>query len=229
MPRKNIFIAAGEPSGDKLGASLIYALKERAPEAYTFWGIGGEAIRAEGLTSLFPLEDIAVMGLTEVIPRLPQIMKHLQTTKRALRAHPPDILLTIDAPEFMYRLHKTSRRLGIPTLHWGAPSVWAWRPGRARKLATRIDHLLALFPFEPPFFEKHGLKTTYVGHPMANDPELQPQVAEKLDDFRAHYRIDAERPLLCVLPGSRKSEIERHFPIFEQTVRLLHTEMPGMQ
>ncbi|MDR1910403.1 MAG: lipid-A-disaccharide synthase [Holosporales bacterium] len=226
---KNVFIAAGELSGDKLGASLIQALTERAAHSYTFWGIGGEMMRTAGLVSQFPMEDIAVMGLFPVIARLPQLIMRLQQTKRALRSHPPDLVITIDAPGFMNLLHKTSRSLGIPILHLVAPSVWAWRPKRARKLAARIDHLLTLFPFEPPFFTPHGLRTTYVGHPITTDPITHLPSEKACANFCARYAIAPTQFVLCILPGSRKHEINQHLPIFEQTVRLLSAERPGLR
>ncbi|MDR1267703.1 MAG: lipid-A-disaccharide synthase [Holosporales bacterium] len=220
-PRKSLFIAAGDPSGDLLGASLLRDLKERSPEAYTFWGIGGKALQAEGLVSLFPLEDIALMGVTEVLLHLPRLLSRLFAAKRALRENPPDMVVTIDAPDFMFRLHKVGRQLGIPVVHWVAPSVWAWRPGRARTLAKKIDHLLTLFPFEPPFFTQYGLETTYVGHPMSQDPALQPPSPAELQEFRARYSLEKESPLLCVLLGSRQKEWEYHAPVFGKALRLL--------
>ncbi|MDR2416658.1 MAG: lipid-A-disaccharide synthase [Holosporales bacterium] len=224
---KSVFIAAGEPSGDQLGASLIQDLTKRAAYSYNFLGIGGEAMCAAGLASLFPMENIAIMGFLPVISHLPQLIRCVQQAKRALLAHPPDLLITIDAPGFMNRLHKTARSLGVPILHWVAPSVWAWRPKRARKLALRIDHLLTLFPFEPPFFTPYGLKATYVGHPIAKKPMFTFSKRES-EEFCIRHGITSTQFALCILPGSRKLELERHLPIFEETVRLLLKERPNL-
>ncbi|MDR2412142.1 MAG: lipid-A-disaccharide synthase [Holosporales bacterium] len=228
-PHKTLFIAAGEPSGDQLGASLIRELKTRHPDIYTFWGIGGRAMQAEGLTSLFPLEEIAIMGITDVLISLPFFFRRLSQVKRALKRHPPDILLTIDSLDFMTRLHKVGRQLNLPVVHWVAPSVWAWRPHRAKKLAQRIDHLMTLFPFEPPLFLPHGLESTYVGHPVSQDLTLRPLSLKKQRAFRARYGLRSSTPLLVVLLGSRRQEWKRHLPIFKEALDILAEKGPDLQ
>src|SRR5215469_15192962 len=147
-----IFLIAGEPSGDALGARLIAALRRATDGRLRFAGVGGERMQAEGFSSLFPLTDIAVMGLTEVVPRLPLLMRRIRQTSTAVWDTAPSAVVTIDAPSFGLRVADRVRRSGIPLIHYVAPQLWAWRPGRARALARRVDQLLALLPFEPEFF-----------------------------------------------------------------------------
>jgi lipid-A-disaccharide synthase len=161
------------------------------------------------------------MGITDVLVSLPSFLRRLSQVKQALRQHPPDILLTIDALDFMARLHKVGRQLNLPIVHWVAPSVWAWRPHRAKKLAQRIDHLMTLFPFEPPLFLPHGLEATYVGHPVSQDLTLRPLSLKKQRAFQIRYGLRGPTPLLVVLLGSRRQEWERHLPIFKEALCIL--------
>lgn len=208
--RERIFLIAGEPSGDALGARLIAALRRAAAGRFEFIGVGGERMAAEGLTSLFPLTDIAVMGLTEVVPRLPLLLRRIRETAAAIRAAAPAAVVTIDAPSFGLRVADRVRSTGIPLIHYVAPQLWAWRPGRARALAHRVDHLLALLPFEPEFFGRLGVSCTYVGHPVLEDA-LLPASGEA---FRMRHGIAAGAPLLLVMPGSRIGLARRMWPVF---------------
>lgn len=219
-----IFLVAGEPSGDALGAGLMAALKERTGGTVRFAGVGGEGMAAQGLDSLFPMADLSVMGVAEVLPRLPRILRRLSETVREARRLRPAAVVTIDAPDFCFRLAKRLHGGGIPLIHYVAPSVWAWRPGRARKIAGFLNHLLALLPFEPPYFEREGLACTFVGHPVVES-------GADLGDgrnFRERYGIAAEAPLVCVLPGSRRSETSRLLPVFAQAVAGLRVTRPDL-
>lgn len=220
----SIFLIAGEPSGDALGAKLIAALKRAGGDSFRFVGVGGERMAAEGLRSLFPLTDIAVMGLTEVLPRLPVLLQRIRQTANAIWDAEPAAVVTIDAPSFGLRVADRVRKSGIPLIHYVAPQLWAWRPGRARHLARRVDHLLALLPFEPEFFGKLGLACTYVGHPVIEDALVSPSGAE----FRGRHGIPADAPAILVMPGSRMGLAQRMLPIFAATVDRLAARHPRL-
>ena len=224
-PPRTVFLIAGEPSGDALGSRLMAAIRERAAGPVLFRGIGGEGMIAEGLDPLFPMHELAVMGLAEVLPRLPRLLRRIGQTVIAIRKARPDVVVTIDSPDFCLRVAKRLRGSGIPVVHYVAPSVWAWRPGRARTIAQRVDHLLALLPFEPPYFEAEGLACTFVGHPIV---ETTLDAADG-GAFRADYGIEPGAPLLCVLPGSRRGEVTRLLPIFGDVVGRLHTGYPDLR
>lgn len=219
-----IFLVAGEPSGDQLGARLMAALKAETGGAVRFAGVGGPRMQAEGLKSLFPMDDLAVMGLVEVLPHLRRILRRIAETVAAARRLRPDALVTIDAPGFSLRVSKRLKGAGFPLIHYVAPSVWAWKPWRARRIAGFLDHLLALLPFEPPYFEAHGLATTVVGHPAIE------AAAEPADGvaFRRRQGIAANAPLLAVLPGSRMAEVSRLAPVFAATLARLAPDLPGL-
>ncbi|MFK7791860.1 MAG: lipid-A-disaccharide synthase [Devosiaceae bacterium] len=214
---KRVFFVVGEASGDRLGASLAQALKAKHGDAISFEGLGGEGLTAQGLNSLFDIEDIAVMGLAPVIARLPTILNRIKRTADAIIASKPDVVVLIDSPDFTHRVAKRVRKAApnIPIIGWVSPSVWAWRPSRAKAMRAYIDHLLVLLPFE---VEAHtrlgGPACTYVGHPLVEElGTLRPQTT-------------AERPLLdstisptiLVLPGSRSGEIDRHMAVLGQTL-----------
>jgi lipid-A-disaccharide synthase len=169
---KKIYIIAGEASGDQIGAHLMAALKERH-SSYTFYGIGGDKMKNAGLTSLFPMRELSIMGLAEIIPHIRHIFKRIKQTVTHIISVQPDILITIDSSGFTHRVIKRvkkqikQRNLSyIPSVHYAAPPVWAWRPWRAKSVAKFLDHLLCLYPFEPPYFTKYGLKATFIGHPI---------------------------------------------------------------
>ena len=220
----SIFLIAGEPSGDALGAKLIAALKRAEGQSFRFVGVGGERMAAEGLQSLFPLTDIAVMGLTEVLPRLPVLLNRIRQTANAIWDAEPAAVVTIDAPSFGLRVADRVRSSGIPLIHYVAPQLWAWRPGRARHLARRVDHLMALLPFEPEFFGKLGLACTYVGHPVIEDA-LVPAIGT---EFRGRHGIPAEAPAVLVMPGSRIGLAERMLPVFAAAMDRLLASHPRL-
>ncbi len=201
-----IFLIAGEASGDQLGADLMASLKDL--QNVRFAGIGGERMQAQGLQSLFPMEELSIMGIFGILRNLPRLLQRLRLTVSTIIKMKPDVVVTIDAPEFSFRVMKQLHKLSLrPCLiHYVAPTVWAWRPGRARKVAQFLDHLLCLYPFEPPYFEKYGLRSTFVGHPVAEE---------------AFEKSKRDSNLLCVLPGSRRSEVETLLPIFKEMVALL--------
>jgi lipid-A-disaccharide synthase len=213
-----IFIVAGEPSGDVLGGTLIAALRERTG-GVRFAGVGGEAMAQQGLSSLVPLSDLAVAGIAEVLPRAPLILRRVRETVRAIREMRPDAVVTIDSSGFSWRIAHRLRRAGerLPLIHYVAPMVWAWRAGRARRMARWYDHLLTLLPFEPPYFERVGLACTYVGHPVIESGADRGDAAR----FRATHGIAGEELVLTVLPGSRGGEVRRLLPIFGAALRRL--------
>ena len=214
-----VWIVSGEESGDQLGAKLMRSLKARlGAERLRFGGVGGHAMRQEGLNSLFPLEEIAVMGIVAVIARLPAILKRIRMTADAVVAAKPDMLVIIDSPDFTHRVAKAVRKRApsIPIVDYVSPSVWAWRPGRAAKMRAYVDHLLALLPFEPEAHQRlGGPPTTYVGHPLI----------ERLDEIRPapgeRQCVEGQPINLLVLPGSRRSEVSRLMEPFGAALALL--------
>jgi lipid-A-disaccharide synthase len=214
----HVFLVAGEESGDQLGAGLMRALKARFGQDLVFVGVGGRAMAGEGLTSLFPLSDIAVMGINAVIARLPTILRRAYSVVDAVVAGQPDVLVVIDSAEFTHAVARRVRRRlpGLPIVNYVSPSVWAWRSGRARKMRGYIDHVLALKPFEPDaHIRLGGPPCTYVGHPLVERiAELRPAAGERLP-------VETSPVSLVVLPGSRGSEIRRLMGPFGDTVALL--------
>ena len=210
--RVKIFLIAGEPSGDRLGGALMVGLRMLAPDV-AFAGVGGDAMAAQGLSTLFPMSDLSVMGIAEVLPRIPLIRRRIRETAAAIAQTRPDLVVTIDSPDFCLRVLRAARaeRADLPTVHYVAPSVWAWRPGRAAKMAPVVDHVLALLPFEPPFMQAAGMSCDFVGHPVVAEPRATPgQIA----DFRA----GGPGPVVLALPGSRRGEIARLGPRFGQAL-----------
>lgn len=223
-----VFLIAGEASGDRLGAALMRGLRAEAGADVVFSGVGGAAMAAEGLESLFPVTDIAVMGLAEVLPKLRTILARIRETAAAVVAERPDILVTIDAPDFGLRVAERARRAGASAFlaHYVAPSVWAWRPKRAEKMAKRTQHLLALLPFEPPYFDLVGLPCDFVGHSVV---EATAAIDRADPSFRAAHGLSPETPLLAALPGSRRGEVERLSPVFAEAIAALAEKRPGLR
>ena len=219
-----VFLVAGEPSGDELGAGLMRGLKELTGGRCRSAGVGGGGMAAEGLASLFPMAELSVMGFAEVVPHLARLARRLRQTVRAVRRSRPDAVVTIDSPGFNFRLAGRLRRLGTPLIHYVAPTVWAWRPRRARQAARLFDQLMALLPFEPPYFEAEGLACTFVGHPVVE------RGADRGDGaaFRRRHGIPEARTLVCLLPGSRRVEVDRLLPIFAQVAAELAARRPDL-
>ncbi|MCL7405874.1 lipid-A-disaccharide synthase [Marivivens sp.] len=200
-----VFLLAGEVSGDRLGGALMAGLKELRDDM-EFHGIGGEQMQSHGLTSLFPMEELSIMGLAEVLPKYFHLKRRIRETADEILRLKPDAVITIDAPDFSLRVAKLVKEASnIRTVHYVAPSVWAWRPKRAAKMAKVIDHVLALLPFEPPYMTAHGMECDFVGHPVTT--EVQATDAEAAD-FRARFGI-GDAPLILALPGSRRGEVSR--------------------
>lgn len=222
-----VFLLAGEHSGDALGASLMSAITAKLDGRVRFAGVGGPLMtEARTMDSLFPMEDLAVMGVFEVLPRLSLLLKRINQTADAVERLNPDVLVTIDAPDFCFRVIKKLRARGvkIPVVHYVAPSVWAWRAGRAKTVAKFLDHVLCLLPFEPDYFTREGLDATFVGHPVVESDIGRGSGAA----FRARHDIEAEAPVLCVLPGSRTGEVTRLLPVFREAVEKLALRFPGL-
>ncbi len=222
-----IYLIAGEPSGDLLAARLMVALRDLTGGAVRFAGIGGEAMREQGMESLFPQADLAVMGFAEVVPRIPRIMRRLAQTMADIRERRPAAVVTVDSWGFTGRIAKRLKTMGsaIPRIHYVAPMVWAWKEKRSFQLAERVDLLLCLLPQEPAYFTKVGLRAVHVGHAvLESGADLGDGAA-----FRARHGIAPDVPLLCVLPGSRRSETSRLLPVFAETVARLALTHPALQ
>ena len=219
--RLRVALVAGEPSGDQLGFKLMRALRERTSGRVAFLGVGGEAMAAEGLDSLFPLGDVAVMGVLPVLARLPRLIRRIAETAKAIVAARPDALVIIDSPDFTHRVARRARRAlpDLPIVDYVSPSVWAWRPGRARAMRAYVDCVLALLPFEPAAHARlGGPRCVYVGHPLIERlGELRPNAEEA-------RRRGADPPLVLVLPGSRRLAIARLSDDFGAALSLLARE-----
>lgn len=220
-----VYVIAGEPSGDLLGARLMAALKRRCGGRIRFAGVGGDGMAREGLDSLIPMAELSIMGFVEIAPRLLTLIRHGYRVVAAIRALRPDAVVTIDFSGFNFRVAKRVRDLGIPLIHYVAPSVWAYFPGRARKVAKFLDHIMALLPFEPPYFEAVGLPCSWVGHPVVEEGDRRGDGA----GFRARYGIPSEAPLIAVLPGSRRMEVSRLLPYFREALTRLVARFPDLR
>ncbi|MEZ5875209.1 MAG: lipid-A-disaccharide synthase [Hyphomicrobiales bacterium] len=219
-----IFVISGEASGDNLAGRLMGALKEQTGGHVRFAGVGGPQSAAQGLDSLFPMQELSVMGITEVLPHLPRILMRLNQTVAAARALEPDIVVTVDSPSFTLRVAERLHRTGIPVVHYVAPQLWAWRAGRAKKLGRRVDHIMALLPFEVDFFATFGIPCTYVGHPAIEAGALSGDGVA----FRERHRLSRDGPVLCVVPGSRHGEVRRMLPVYGEVLRRLKENHPDL-
>ena len=214
-----LYLIAGEPSGDRLGAALMAGLKTLSP-GVTFQGIGGPLMAGEGMESRFPMAELSVMGIAEILPKYAALKRRISETAEAVIVAEPAALITIDSPDFCLRVAALvkKRRPGLKTIHYVAPSVWAWRPGRAAKMAKVIDHVLALLPFEPPLMTAAGMTCDFVGHPV---------VSEALASEAERHLMDGARPLILTLPGSRKSEVTRLVPVIGATLGRIKVIYPN--
>jgi lipid-A-disaccharide synthase len=225
MQRAQVFVLAGEPSGDMLGGRLLQALRDQAGDQLEFFGVGGPRMAEHGLASLFPMEELSLIGFTEILPHLPRLAGRLRHTAAEIRRRRPALVLTIDSPGFALRLQRRLGGLSTLRMHYVAPQVWAWRQQRAARLAGDLDHLLALLPFEPPFFERHGLSCSFVGHPITEEAGRQGDGAR----FRRRYGIAPDAPLICLLPGSRRAEVMQHLPLLGQAIAELWQRFPRVR
>lgn len=219
-----IALVAGEASGDQLGAALIDQLRKSHPQAQ-FIGVGGKKMRAAGMDTWWDAEELALFGLFEVLSHLPRLFRLRRNLRRRLTERKPDVFIGIDAPDFNLGLEIKLRKLGIKTVHYVSPTVWAWRQRRVRKIGRAADLVMCLFPFEPDFFKSHGVPAVYVGHPMADQiqPDHDPASA------RARLQLDPSAPTVALLPGSRASEVSRLAEPMIGAARLLAAEQPDMQ
>src|SRR5271170_4746187 len=223
---RRIFLVATEESGDRLGAGLMKVLRQRLGGAVQFAGVGGRSMAREGLASRFPIEQLSIVGLSAVARQLPTILRHIRETAAAVVETSPDALVIIDSPDFTHRVAKRVRASDstIPIIDYVSPSVWAWRPGRARAMRGYIDHVLALLPFEPDAHRRlGGPLCTYVGHPLTEQIGLLRPGAE------GQARRDAQPQRLLVLPGSRRSEIGHHMAVLGETLGMLQAEGIGFE
>lgn len=211
-----IYLIAGEPSGDQLGARLMRAIRRRRPDV-TFAGIGGAAMAAEGSASLFPMSDLSIMGLLEVLPRIRLLRRRIRETAADIAARRPAVVVTIDSPGFTLRVLRAIAPLGIPRAHYVAPQVWAWREGRVKHYPGLWERLLCLLPFEPAFFARHHLPATFVGHPVLESGADTGDAAR----FRARHHLAPDDRILIVMPGSRRGEVSRLLPILRATLERL--------
>lgn len=220
-----VFVIAGESSGDALGAALMVGLRDLVP-GVGFDGIGGPLMAAQGLVSRFPMDELSVMGLAEVLPKYFALKRRIRETAQAITEVAPDVVITIDSPDFCLRVLALARAADprLKTVHYVAPSVWAWRPGRSEKMARVVDHVLALLPFEPPYMQAAGMSCDFVGHPVTTEPVAS---AAEAAAFRAAQGIAPDAPLLLVLPGSRGGEVARLGPVFGATLARL--AVPGLR
>ena len=221
---RKIFLVATEESGDRLGANLMKVLRQRLGDAVQFDGVGGRAMAREGLSSLFPIEELSIVGLAAVVKQLPKILRLIRQTAEAVAECSPDILVIIDSPDFTHRVARRVRARipSMPIVDYVSPTVWAWRPGRARAMRRYIDHVLGLLPFEPEAYRRlKGPPCSYVGHPLVEQVGvLRPGIEEQ-------RRRDQAPPVLLVLPGSRRSEVRHHLPVFGEALgRLREQGMP---
>lgn len=219
-----IYLVAGEPSGDVLGGALMAALRQRTGGQVRFAGIGGPAMAEQGLESLFPMSDLSIMGIVEVLPSLRRVFRRMDETAQAIREARPDVVVTIDSQSFSVRVARRLAPSPCPIVQYVAPTVWAWKPWRAKHLAKVVDRVLLLFPFERPYWDAVGLDSVDVGHPAASaevDPGERAATRERL-------LLGREGPLLTVLPGSRRGVIARHLPVFRAAVERLVPSHPGL-
>jgi len=214
-----IFISAGELSGDILGEGLIIQLKKMTNNNIDIFGVGGDKMISQGLKPIFNIKFLSIMGIFEVLLKIPKILKLLKLTKRKIIEINPDIVITIDAPGFNFRLQKSIKNLNFKQIHYVAPSVWAWKSYRAKKITKFLDHLLVLFPFEKKFFIKEGLRTTFVGHPIAFDDNFKKNIF-----FVEKSLNDKFLKKVAILPGSRLGEIKKLMPVFIKTAHLLNKD-----
>ena len=216
-------MVAGEPSGDLLAARVIQGLKNRE-ESIHFNGIGGPHMQDAGLNLDYPMDALSVFGYIDALKQLPRLISIYQRFKKNTIAANPDVFVGVDAPDFNLRLEEQLKKSGIPTVHFVSPSIWAWRYQRIEQIRRAVDHMLVLFPFEVDIYEKEGIPVTFVGHPLAQ------QIPEKPDPKAARLRLglDPDKPVLAILPGSRKSELKALSKVFLETAQKLHQKYPDL-
>ena len=223
-PRARIGIVAGEASGDLIGSHLVQGLRRYLPEAQ-FVGIAGPRMQAAGVESLFPMDALSVRGVAEVLGNLREILAIRRELVRRFIADPPDLFVGVDAPDFNLRLETRLKAAGIPTVQYVGPAIWAWGRGRIEKVRRAVTRVLSIFPFETPIYEQAGIAVTYVGHPLA---DMLPENPDR-EAMREQMRLPQDVPLITLLPGSRKAELQYMGDLFVKTARLLAARVPGVR
>jgi len=213
----SVLIIAGESSGERYGAGLIREFKKIRNDC-RFFGIGGQTMQTAGVELIYPMEDLAVNGIFEVVSHLPRLRRMFQRLKNEAHSRRPDCAVLIDSPDFNLRLAKVLKKLSIPVLYYVSPTIWAWRKNRIRLIRRLVDKMLLIFPFEEQIYENHGISARYIGHPLIEriTTSLSPE------QFRKKYKIDHGKKIIALLPGSRKSELSYHLPVLVQAMRLLN-------
>ena len=224
MSLVQIMVVAGEASGDQHASELVAELRNRRPEL-RFFGMGGQKLAAQGVELIYGAHEVSVMGITEVLPKLRRILSVLAGLTRAAARRKPDLAILVDIPDFNLRLAKALKRRGIPVVYYISPMIWAWRQGRVKQIAKRVDRMLCILPFEADFYAKAGVAADYVGSPVL---EQMPKAAPR-EAFREQLGLDPSRPTLALLPGSRMSEIRRILPTMAQAAERLSAKRPGLQ
>ncbi len=219
-----IAIVVGETSGDMLGIGLMKALKKQYPDA-TFEGIGGPLMEEEGFTSFVPMERLAVMGLVEILGRLFELLKVRKKLVQHWQKKPPDVFIGIDAPEFNTQLEYKLKQSGIKTVHYVSPSVWAWRSKRIHKIKKSVDLMLTLFPFEAKFYQQHDVPVAFVGHNLADSISFE----NNAEEARQTFHVEKNEKVVCLMPGSRGSEVEKLCPVFIQAAELIYSQTPNVR
>ena len=219
-----VAMVAGEPSGDLLASHAIRSLKAKRP-ASRFFGIGGPKMAAEGFDSWYEMSRLSIRGYAEVLRHLPGLMRMRRELRERILAAEPDVFIGVDAPDFNLKLERSIKQQGVRSVHFISPSIWAWRGGRARKIARSVDQMLCLFPFEPKYYEGRGIEVSYVGHPLADVFSL----GSDRDLYRERLDLDEATPVIALLPGSRNSELEYLADSYVATAKLLVQRIPGLQ
>lgn len=218
-------MVAGEPSGDLLASSLLKGLVSKLPDTAQYYGIGGPRMQAVGFDAHWPMDKLTVRGYVEALRHIPEILRIRRELKHQLLAEQPDVFIGVDAPDFNFGLEHSLREAGIPTIHFVCPSIWAWRGGRIKKIQKSVDHMLCVFPFETAILEKAGVAASYVGHPLADDIPLEPDVP----GARRALGLPDSGPIIAVLPGSRRSEINLIGPTFFDAMQIMQQREPGLR
>ncbi len=218
-------MVAGEPSGDLLASSLLKGLTSKLPDTAQYYGIGGPRMQAVGFDAHWPMDKLTVRGYVEALRHIPEILRIRRELKHQLLAEQPDVFIGVDAPDFNFGLEHSLREAGIPTIHFVCPSIWAWRGGRIKKIQKSVDHMLCVFPFETAILEKAGVAASYVGHPLADDIPLEPDVP----GARRALGLPDGGPIIAVLPGSRRSEINLIGPTFFDAMQIMQQREPGLR
>jgi lipid-A-disaccharide synthase len=217
--RRSILIVAGEKSGEAYGAGLVREFRVIEPSA-RFFGIGGKRMESEGVDILFPMDDLAVVGIVEIVSQIPRIRKIFRRIQEEVKARAPEAAVLIDSPDFNLRLAKRLKKLGVPVLYYISPTVWAWRRGRLRTIKKNVTQMLLIFPFEEAIYKNGGIPARFVGHPLLE----RIRIAFGREEFCRKYGLDPKRKLITLLPGSRATEIRFHLPVLVRAMEKMRRE-----